>query len=72
VDLRTGGARALVAEGSFSFESVRRGYDRAQVDAFVSRLVAGAAPDEVPAFDVVRRGYDRAQVDAVIAELRAR
>ncbi|MEV6945602.1 DivIVA domain-containing protein [Streptomyces sp. NPDC051172] len=55
----------------FAFAIVRRGYDRAQVDAYLAQLAAGAAPDAPPAFDLARRGYDRAQVDARIAELRA-
>jgi DivIVA domain-containing protein len=54
------------------FAIVRRGYDRAQVDAYISRLVAGTAPDAPPVFDLARRGYDRAQVDARVAELRGR
>ncbi|GAA2504744.1 DivIVA domain-containing protein [Streptomyces longisporus] len=53
------------------FAIVRRGYDRAQVDAYLAQLAAGAAPDTPPAFDLARRGYDRGQVDARIAELRA-
>ncbi|MER6534780.1 DivIVA domain-containing protein [Streptomyces sp900105755] len=53
------------------FEIVRRGYDRAQVDAYLALLVSGTAPDTPPAFDVVRRGYDRAQVDARLAEWNA-
>ncbi|MFF4314654.1 DivIVA domain-containing protein [Streptomyces sp. 900105755] len=53
------------------FEIVRRGYDRAQVDAYLALLAAGTAPDAPPAFDIMRRGYDRAQVDARLAELRA-
>jgi DivIVA domain-containing protein len=56
----------------FRFGIVRRGYDRAQVDAYISRLVGGTAPDAPPVFDLARRGYDRAQVDARVAELRGR
>jgi DivIVA domain-containing protein len=51
------------------FDIARRGYDRAQVDAFLARLTTGSAPGAPPAFDIVRRGYDRAQVDARIAQL---
>ncbi|MEU2618912.1 DivIVA domain-containing protein [Streptomyces sp. NPDC007157] len=49
------------------FEIVRRGYDRAQVDAYLALLAAGTAPDAPPVFDIVRRGYDRAQVDTRLA-----
>ncbi|MGW4568399.1 DivIVA domain-containing protein [Streptomyces sp. NPDC004561] len=51
------------------FDIVRRGYDRAQVDAFLARPAAGAAA-EAPVFDIVRRGYDRAQVDARVTAIR--
>lgn len=54
------------------FDIVRRGYDRAQVDAYLRLLSAGQAPAAPPAFDLARRGYDRAQVDARIAELGGR
>jgi DivIVA domain-containing protein len=53
------------------FEIVRRGYDRAQVDAYLALLTSGTAPGTPPVFDIARRGYDRAQVDARLAELRA-
>ena len=59
------------SQGFHGFDIVRRGYDRAQVDAYLRLLAAGTAPAEPPAFDLSRRGYDRAQVDARIAELRA-
>ncbi|MFE9453119.1 DivIVA domain-containing protein [Streptomyces sp. NPDC006739] len=52
------------------FDIARRGYDRAQVDAYLHALASGTAPQAPPAFDIVRRGYDRAQVDARVAELR--
>ncbi|MGW7523653.1 DivIVA domain-containing protein [Streptomyces sp. NPDC054783] len=52
------------------FDIARRGYDRAQVDAYLADLAAGTAPEAPPAFDIARRGYDRTQVDARIAELR--
>ncbi|MFF7986571.1 DivIVA domain-containing protein [Streptomyces sp. NPDC007901] len=54
------------------FEIVRRGYDRAQVDAYLARLAGDTVPDAPPVFDIARRGYDRAQVDARLAELRER
>ncbi|MFG2121568.1 DivIVA domain-containing protein [Streptomyces sp. NPDC048710] len=60
-----------MAEDFRGFDIVRRGYDRAQVDAYLTRLAAGTAPGTPPAFDVVRRGYDRAQVDTRLAELRS-
>ncbi|MCX4744093.1 DivIVA domain-containing protein [Kitasatospora sp. NBC_01287] len=53
------------------FDLVRRGYDRAAVDAFLTALAPGAAPADVPAFPIVRRGYAPEQVDARIAELLA-
>ncbi|MGW0771224.1 DivIVA domain-containing protein [Streptomyces sp. NPDC002671] len=59
-----------MAEDFRGFEIVRRGYDRAQVDAYLSQLAAGTAPEAPPAFDIVRRGYDRTQVDVRVAELR--
>ncbi|MGV4986934.1 DivIVA domain-containing protein [Streptomyces sp. NRAIS4] len=52
------------------FDIARRGYDRAQVDAYLAGLGVGSAADTPPEFDIVRRGYDRAQVDARIVELR--
>ncbi|MFE8943950.1 DivIVA domain-containing protein [Streptomyces sp. NPDC007856] len=51
------------------FDVARRGYDRAQVDAYLTRLAEGTALGAPPLFDIVRRGYDRAQVDARVAEL---
>ncbi|MER6070559.1 DivIVA domain-containing protein [Streptomyces sp. NPDC001817] len=58
-----------MADGFQGFEIVRRGYDRAQVDAYLTRLAAGTASEAPPPFDIVRRGYDRAQVDARVAQL---
>ncbi|WP_405871362.1 DivIVA domain-containing protein [Streptomyces sp. NBC_00005] len=55
----------------WGFDIARRGYDRAQVDAYMRLLAAGTAPTAPPAFDLARRGYDRSQVDARIAELRS-
>ncbi|KUN10202.1 hypothetical protein AQI95_00175 [Streptomyces yokosukanensis] len=51
------------------FEIARRGYDRAQVDAFLAGPAEGTSPAAPPVFDIVRRGYDRAQVDARVAQL---
>ncbi|WEO96585.1 DivIVA domain-containing protein [Streptomyces sp. FXJ1.172] len=51
------------------FDIASRGYDRAQVDAFLASLTTGSAPGAPPVFDIVRRGYDRVQVDARIAQL---
>lgn len=51
------------------FDIARRGYDRAQVDTYLTRLAEGTALGAPPLFDIVRRGYDRAQVDARVAEL---
>ncbi|MGW1808473.1 DivIVA domain-containing protein [Streptomyces sp. NPDC002078] len=51
------------------FDIARRGYDRAQVDAYLTRLAEGTTLGAPPLFDIVRRGYDRAQVDARVAEL---
>ncbi|MFE2099118.1 MULTISPECIES: DivIVA domain-containing protein [unclassified Streptomyces] len=59
-----------MAEDFRGFDIVRRGYDRAQVDAYLAGLAAGTAPGAPPVFDIARRGYDRAQVDARLAELR--
>ncbi|WP_208900026.1 DivIVA domain-containing protein [Streptomyces incarnatus] len=52
------------------FDIARRGYDRAQVDAYLAGMAAGTASGAPPVFDIVRRGYDRAQVDARVAQLR--
>ncbi|MGW3203615.1 DivIVA domain-containing protein [Streptomyces sp. NPDC001135] len=59
-----------MADDVRGFDIARRGYDRAQVDAYLAGLATGTAADAPPAFDIVRRGYDRTQVDARIAELR--
>ncbi|MFI2206936.1 DivIVA domain-containing protein [Streptomyces sp. NPDC020192] len=58
-----------MADDFQGFEIARRGYDRAQVDAYLARLATGTAPEAPPVFDIVRRGYDRAQVDARVAQL---
>ncbi|MFF7355212.1 MULTISPECIES: DivIVA domain-containing protein [Streptomyces] len=61
-----------MADDFRGFDIARRGYDRAQVDAYLAGLAApAAAGPPPPVFDIVRRGYDRAQVDARIAELRS-
>ncbi|MEU7022949.1 hypothetical protein ABZ990_20140 [Streptomyces sp. NPDC046203] len=57
----------------FGFELVRRGYDRDQVDQYISELCATKSPAAPPVFRITwRRGYDRGQVDECIEELRAR
>ncbi|MEU8540771.1 hypothetical protein AB0C52_12440 [Streptomyces sp. NPDC048717] len=56
----------------FGFELVRRGYDRHQVDQYISELCATKSPAAPPAFRIAWRGYDRAQVDECVEELRAR
>ncbi|MEU6776534.1 DivIVA domain-containing protein [Streptomyces sp. NPDC046759] len=58
-----------MADDFRGFDIARRGYDRAQVDAYLTRPASGTAPEAPPPFDIVRRGYDRAQVDAHIAQL---
>ncbi|MFJ9816131.1 DivIVA domain-containing protein [Streptomyces sp. NPDC101151] len=60
-----------MAEDFRGFDIARRGYDRDQVDAYLSRLAAGTAPGTPPVFDIVRRGYDRDQVEARVADLRS-
>lgn len=59
-----------MADDFRGFDITRRGYDRAQVDAYLAGLAAGTAAGTPPAFDIVRRGYDRTQVDQRIVELR--
>ncbi|WP_406456602.1 hypothetical protein OG782_30980 [Streptomyces sp. NBC_00876] len=54
----------------FAFRIARRGYDRDQVEDYLTRLLAGAPPSAPPAFDLVRRGYERDRVDEVITRLR--
>lgn len=53
----------------FGFRIARRGYDRDQVDAYLTRLRGGAPPARSVAFDLVRRGYEQSRVDEVIARL---
>ncbi|MGN5630721.1 DivIVA domain-containing protein [Streptomyces sp. AC154] len=53
----------------FGFTIARRGYDRDQVDAYITRLRGGTPPPEVAAFELVRRGYERSRVDEVITRL---
>ncbi|MBW5248777.1 hypothetical protein JGS39_07070 [Streptomyces sp. P01-B04] len=53
----------------FGFRIARRGYDRAQVEAYITRLLAGAPPAGAAGFELVRRGYERGRVDEVIARL---
>ncbi|MGW0735609.1 DivIVA domain-containing protein [Streptomyces sp. NPDC002851] len=59
------------AGAGLGFQIVRRGYDRAQVDAFVETLSAAAPLEPSLSFDVVRRGYDCGQVDAYLQGLLA-
>ncbi|MEV5878773.1 DivIVA domain-containing protein [Streptomyces sp. NPDC052101] len=59
-----------MADDFRGFEIARRGYDRAQVDAYLAGLAEGTPSEVPPVFDIVRRGYDRAQVDARVAQLR--
>lgn len=58
-----------MADDFRGFDVARRGYDRAQVDTYLTRLAEGTASGASPLFDIVRRGYDRAQVDARITQL---
>lgn len=53
----------------FGFRIARRGYDRDQVDAYITRLRSGSPPAEAVGFELVRRGYERSRVDEVIARL---
>ncbi|MHC3814706.1 hypothetical protein [Streptomyces sp. DT9] len=53
----------------FGFTIARRGYDRDQVDAYITRLRGGTPPSEAAAFELVRRGYEQSRVDEVIAQL---
>ncbi|MFF3172009.1 DivIVA domain-containing protein [Streptomyces sp. NPDC057900] len=53
----------------FGFTIARRGYDRDQVDAYITRLRGGTPPAGVVAFELVRRGYEQSRVDEVIARL---
>ncbi|MFJ8477322.1 hypothetical protein [Kitasatospora sp. NPDC094011] len=60
--------RVADADGAREFDEVRRGYNRAEVDAYFN-LPAGLRPDG-PGFAVARRGYDRDQVDRAVAAAR--
>lgn len=53
----------------FGFSIARRGYDRDQVDACITRLRGGSPPADAVGFELVRRGYERSRVDEVIAQL---
>lgn len=53
----------------FGFSIARRGYDRDQVDAYITRLRDGSPPTGTAAFELVRRGYERSRVDEVVAQL---
>lgn len=54
----------------FGFTIARRGYDRDQVDAYITRLRGDSPPAGVVGFELVRRGYERGRVDQVITRLR--
>ncbi|MFE4973547.1 hypothetical protein ACFRAR_15705 [Kitasatospora sp. NPDC056651] len=54
------------------FDLVRRGYDREQVDNYLTALSQAGSPPPPPAFQIRWRGYDREQVDARVAELLRR
>lgn len=53
----------------FGFSIARRGYDRDQVDAYITRLRNGSPQAGAVGFDLVRRGYERNRVDEVITRL---
>jgi DivIVA domain-containing protein len=54
------------------FTIVLRGYDRPEVDAFLTKLErATTRPASVPAFQIALRGYERRQVDVYIERLLA-
>ncbi|MCX5143849.1 hypothetical protein [Streptomyces sp. NBC_00338] len=53
----------------FGLRIARRGYDRDQVEAYLTRLLGGAPPDRTVAFELVRRGYERGGVDEVVTRL---
>ncbi|MFE6100429.1 hypothetical protein [Streptomyces laurentii] len=54
------------------FELVRRGYNRHQVDDYITTLFATKSPVPPPTFRIAWRGYDRQQVDTCVADLRRR
>ncbi|HEX8626944.1 MAG TPA: DivIVA domain-containing protein [Catenuloplanes sp.] len=51
------------------FTVVLRGYDRGQVETWISQVRASAPPYPRPDFDVVLRGYDRGQVDELVRQV---
>ncbi|MEU3073425.1 hypothetical protein [Streptomyces laurentii] len=57
---------------AIGFELVRRGYDRHEVDAYISTLFATKSPVPPPQFRIAWRGYDRERVDTSLADLRRR
>ncbi|MFD7577522.1 hypothetical protein [Kitasatospora sp. NPDC059803] len=70
VDTEGGRTREVSTTPEFrGFDLVRRGYERQQVDRYLSALSEAGSPPPPPAFEIVRRGYDREQVDARIADL---
>jgi DivIVA domain-containing protein len=58
-----------VPEPPAGFTVVLRGYDRAQVDEWISQVQRSAPPYPRPSFNVALRGYDRAQVDAWVRQV---
>lgn len=69
---RAGVVLAVSELPPYGFELVRRGYDLAQVDDYLSTLLHEAdLPVDPPSFRIVRRGYDRRQVDEVIRDILA-
>jgi DivIVA domain-containing protein len=54
------------------FTVALRGYDRAQVDDWVSRVQRTTPPYPQPSFTVVLRGYNRAEVDHWVRQVVAR
>jgi DivIVA domain-containing protein len=54
------------------FTIVLRGYDRPEVDAFLTKVErATTRPASVPEFHIALRGYERRQVDVYIERLLA-
>ncbi|MFB7557425.1 DivIVA domain-containing protein [Streptomyces brevispora] len=64
------GKYELPLHEEFGFTIARRGYDRDQVDAYITQLRGDSPPAGVVGFELVRRGYERGRVDEVITRLR--
>jgi DivIVA domain-containing protein len=58
------------SESHYRFAIVRRGYDPAQVNAFITEAAAGQLPPNPAEFTIVRRGYDQQQVDDYLDSLQ--